>query len=184
MRCPQCHKDSITLIINNNNIVVVICSNCENEFEATDSPLLEVLLYNYNVDKIRGEGKLAFLDGKLIDDCPYSDDYRTLWGKGWESEKEDMGESSKLLSAKKESEESGELQEEKIASLTRQLENARGILTDQEEELAEMHRIRNETIVALSSLQNTSYWTGGIYRKEIGTILGVDCERFIKIPIL
>jgi ribosome modulation factor len=166
--------------------VVIKCGNCENEFAVHNSPLLEMVLYNYDVERVMREGRVAFLKGELLSDCPYDDDYRTVWSReqwimGWKNEKESMGEVGNFLSAKKENEETNKLQKEKIASLKKQRDRAEGISKNLRNELDEMNKIRNGTITKLSHLKNAGYWTKGSYINKIGEILQEDCNRFTKI---
>lgn len=181
MRCPQCMHDSINPTINNKEAVVIRCDNCENEFTVENSPLLELVLYNYDAERVMREGRMAFLEGVLLSECPYDDDFATVWSReqwirGWKSEQDSMGEVGNILSAKKENEEVVEDNKK----LSKELRITKAMLEQTRRELKVMNQIRNGTITDLSHLKGAKYWKKSTYIDKIGEILQKDCEKFMN----
>ena len=114
MRCPACNHNSLSTIADNDSVIVK-CSNCDKKIIVESSPLSEVFIFNYDIERIKGEGKIAFLSGKKIDECPYGNYGNELaqkwWIGGYRSAEESIGVVSSSFAAIKEKEE--ELEETK-----------------------------------------------------------------------
>ena len=89
MRCSKCHFDSIVIETDYEQKVLIKCSNCGANVVVENSSISELLIFNYDLEKAKIEGKIAFLDGKDIDKNPYIDEsYENIlskewWKKGW-----------------------------------------------------------------------------------------------------
>lgn len=179
MKCPECNHDNISVVVGDNNKIVVQCSNCGLNISVEDSPLLSVFLYNYDAEQRQVEGRMAFLEGIPLCDCPYDDDYRTVWSRGlwingWQSERENMKGASFLLSAKKEKEEEGDLHREKIAYLYDKLR-------EQNDKIRLMNNAVVQLLGGMKIIRDKRYWRVSSCQKAIRNMVEGYTGKYRKI---
>ena len=136
---------------------------------------------------MNGLGKVAFLEGKNIDDNPYKKDehidvlQKEWWERGWDITRESMEGTSSFFSAKKEKEEKGELQEREIAALHKKIANAHSADREWQKANRELSKLIFRLFEDMRTTIKRTYWRVSSLRKAMSSLEEWHRKEYRKI---
>jgi len=178
LKCNKCYHDTLFIESGSDGLIYVKCSNCDNSIAMNIriNDTEELVLYNINMSEAYAEGKRDFIEGKTMQENPYSgssnyQDSSTWWVKGWTEEKQQMSSVSSFLSAKKELD--GEVKQitEQLDIITKRSVNIEELSKKNAKNYNTIFDLCGLIVKLLTELKSKDYWFGGPYRKDIKDIM-------------